>query len=354
MTAIIASADLARELGIPTAAVELTRDADLIDLHLEAFITHRLFGYDILARHRPDVLGGRFFGHLDVPRLRDGGVAGGMWSITTNPFRPRPARWRVFEDNVRRLQAIVDRSGGSLRFARSVAEYREVRAAGAHACFLSIQGADALAAAPSGVASVPGGLLVRVTLVHLTSSLYGTTSSPLSRLRRDHHLTTAGKDLVRDLNANRVFVDLAHLHPAGFWDAVAVHDKSQPLVVTHTGIAGVCKSWRNIDDRQIKAVADSGGTIGIIFQMPFLAAAGHPTDGRIVLDHMEHIIKVAGEDFVSVGSDYDGVVVPPPGLTSAHQYPRLVAWMLERRWSEARIKKILGGNFLRALGMLRP
>ncbi|MCU0693603.1 MAG: dipeptidase, partial [Polyangiaceae bacterium] len=197
-------------------------------------------------------------------------------------------------------------------------------------------------------------LLTRVTLVHLTNSCYGATSCPFGKVRRDRGLTDAGRDLVRDLNAHRVFVDLAHIHPQGFWDAVKVHDRSQPLIVTHTGVAGVKPHWRNLDDAQLRVIADTGGTIGIIFQTVFLRHRPGPLNGSVVVDHMQHVIDVVGDDFVSIGSDYDGMISPPRDMADATCYPRLVQYMLDRGWSEARIRKVLGENFLRVFEALRP
>jgi membrane dipeptidase len=181
------------------------------------------------------------------------------------------------------------------------------------------------------------------------------TSSPFKAagLRRGG-LTAAGKDHVRALDAERILVDLAHINPAGFWDAVEVHDRSLPLIATHTGVNGVRPYWRNLDDRQIKAIADSGGTIGIIFAQIFLKRRRGPKDAGMILDHMQHVIDVAGEDFVSIGSDYDGMIVPPPDLRCGSHYPRLVQKMLDRRWSDTRIRKVLGGNFLRVFEAVRP
>jgi membrane dipeptidase len=74
----------------------------------------------------------------------------------------------------------------------------------------------------------------------------------------------------------------------------------------------------------------------------------------MIVEHVEHVIRVAGEDVPALGSDYDGMITPPPDVPGADAFPKLVQHMLDRRWSAARIRKVLGGNFLRALGMLRP
>jgi membrane dipeptidase len=74
----------------------------------------------------------------------------------------------------------------------------------------------------------------------------------------------------------------------------------------------------------------------------------------MLVEHLEHIVTVAGEDVPAIGSDYDGMIVPPPDVPGADSYPKLVQHMLDRGWKEERIRKVLGANFLRSLGRLRP
>ena len=348
------AAEVAKRLGVSVEAVELCRDSELVDLHIDTFIPTRLWGYDPLVRHRRALLGRAFFGHLDLHRMGDGGVSGAMWSITTNPYRGAGGRWRTFQRNLDRLVALVRRSRGQLEVVTDAAEYRAARARGAHAVLISIQGANALDAAPEGWRSLPEGLVVRATLVHLTNSRLGTTNSPLSRMRRSKGLSDAGRRIVEQMNAARAFVDLAHIHPTSFWDAVQVHDKTQPLIATHTGVQGVRRHWRNLDDAQLRAIAETGGVIGVIYNAPFLQRAGGPKDGAMVVEHMEHVVRVAGEGAVALGTDYDGAIVPPPDLAGGESYPRLVQHMLDRNWSVERVKAALGENFLRSLAELRP
>src|SRR6185369_948741 len=223
------AAALAARLGCSVEAVALARDAGVIDLHLDTFIWTRTVGYDVRARHAGGPFGRRFGGHVDVPRLADGGVSGGMWSITTNPFRSAARRWEVFVENLAALRALIADSREALAEVHGVAGYRAALARGTHACFLAIQGLHAVEAAPEGVASIPDDCVVRATLVHLTNSIYGGTSSPFG-FGGARRLTDAGRDAVRAMNARRMFVDLAHIHESAFWDAVTVHDKTQPLI----------------------------------------------------------------------------------------------------------------------------
>lgn len=338
--------------GISEAAWDLVRESEVIDLHVDTFILVRALGYELGRRHGTGPFGGRFGYHLDVPRMIDGGLTGALWSVTTNPLRTARGRFETWKRNARRLRREVDALGGRVRLVSTRAEYAAARAAGAHAALLCIQGGHALSAAPEGDLGDPG--LVQVTLVHLTPSSVGDTSSPLGGLG-DRGLTRLGEALVRRLDAHRVFVDLAHVSRRGFWQAVAVHDRSLPLLVTHTGASGVRPHWRNLDDAQLRAVADSGGVVGIMFAPGFLARPGGPKDAHMVAEHLEHVVKVAGEDAAALGSDFDGMISPPPDLRSGDTaYARLVEVLLERRWPEARIVKVLGLNFLRALEELRP
>jgi membrane dipeptidase len=345
---------LARRLGVSVAAVELTRACELVDLHLDTFIPPRLWGYGVLDRHRGGPLGHRFFGHVDLPRLHDGGLGAGMWSITTNPFRSAPARWAQLQRNLKAMLALVQQSRGALEVCRTAAELRAARARGAHGVLLAIQGGNALEAAPRGAHDLPDQLITRVTLVHLTNSAYGATSSPHHLLRRDKGLSPSGARLIEQLDQMRVFVDLAHIHPKGFWDAVAVHDKRLPLIATHTGVCGVRPHWRNLDDAQLRAIADSGGVAGVIFSTAFLQRRGGPADAGMVIEHLEHILRVGGEGAAALGSDFDGAIIPPADLPGADAYPVLVQKMLDARWTEDRVRRVLGGNALRTFEALRP
>lgn len=340
--------------NVSEEAVAFVSENEVIDLHIEPFLPHRLLGYDLTKKHGLGWHQGHLMGHLDFPRIREGGLTGAMWSITTNIARSKKSRWKTFVRNVEGLERLMAETDGDFALVRNAREYREARAKGSHAAMVVVQGGNALEDALGNFERIPDRLLVRVTLVHLTNSSLGVTSSPLSAFLGKRGLSVLGKEMVEELNHHRIFVDLAHINEAGFWDAVEVHDKTQPLLVTHTGVSGVKPHWRNLTDPQIRAVAKTGGTIGVIFAKAFLARKSGPRDRDMVLEHMEHIIEVAGEEHVSIGSDLDGFISPPKDLRNGDAYLRLVQSMLERGWSEERMKRVLGTNFLRTFEQLRP
>lgn len=339
--------------GVLRAARELLNESDLVDLHVDGMIPHRLFGYDLNVKHSGSYTGGRFMGHLDFPRAVENGCNAAMWSITTNPFKPSGVRWQSFLSNLQALKQQVARSHGRVKIATSWSEFHDLRNHVEHICLPAVQGGNALFGAPGGCADIPNQLITRVTLVHLTNSQFGITSSPFKGLRGGQGLSDSGREFVADLNRQRIFVDVAHINEAGFWDVVECHDSSRPMVATHTGVDGVREHWRNLSDAQVQAIAKTGGTVGIIFEPSFLKRPFGPRDGNMVLEHMAHIIHVVGDEHVSIGSDYDGMISPPEGLREP-KYGVLVAQMLERNWSVERIQRILAGNFLRCFKELRP
>lgn len=342
----------AGELGISREAVELYLASDVLDLHLDSFIWDRLFRYDLRKRHGLGALRGHFFSQVDFPRVREAGLSGATWVITTNPWRRSHNRPQVFLENLRRLQAIFESVPAHFSLVRNVAEYRKIRESGRHAAFLGIQGGNALDRDLEALDLIPDDLVLRITLVHLSSSRIGATSAPTGSRRRTG-LTPFGRDYVRRLNEKRIFVDLAHINRQGFFDAVEVHDRSQPFLVTHTGVNGVHRHWRNLDDDQLRAVADSGGTVGIMYQSSFLGDRWWDGRAASVVRHLAYVVDRVGEDHASLGSDWDGAINPPRDLRTPRDLPRLVELMLGCGWQAERIQKILGRNFLRVVESLR-
>ncbi len=338
-------------MTLSQAAIELYGGSDVIDLHVDTFIWTRVFGYDLLRRHGRGLFDARFYSQADLPRLREAGVGGAIWSITTNPLRRASRRTDIARKNLDRLVAIFARAPDKVALCRDIADYRAARAAGRHAAFIGIQGGNAFDG-DLALATFDPSVLTKVTLVHLSTSSLGTTSAP--SLRPDAGLTDRGRELVAALNRHRIFVDLAHINRRGFFDAVSVHDRAQPLLISHTGIAGVHRHWRNVDDEQLRAVADTGGVVGVMYQSSFLGEPALGGRAEAIVEHLQHIVDVVGEDHAALGSDWDGAIVTPRDMATCLELPTLCELMLRRGWSAQRVSKILGGNFLRALALLRP
>ena len=335
----------ARSLGVSRHAVDLLGACDVVDLHVESFVWTRVYGYDLTRRHDRPPLGGRWLGQVDAPRLRAAGVNGVVMSVATNPTRPHRWQARALRSNLSWLRHELGRAGAAV--VGDVRGYDAARARGQLAAFLAVQGAAALA--PDDLADPALGDLSRVTLVHLTRSRHGSASAPAGG---QGGLTRAGQRMVEALREHRVVLDLAHAAPRTFDDALDVHGPG-PLLVSHTGVAAVRPSWRNLDDDRVRAVAARGGAIGVIFHGGFLTRPGWRSRASDVVRHLAHLRRVGGEGTPAVGSDYDGLIVPPRDLRTVVALPRLVQAMLDAGFPEASIQAVLGANALRVLRAVR-
>jgi membrane dipeptidase len=340
----------ARALGISSEAVELYLASDVIDLHIDSFIWTRVLGYDLARRHGSGPFGARFSHQVDFPRALEARLSGATWVITTNPMRTAHGRSRVFFENLDRLHRIFGSVPDRFAVVRDVAEYRAARSADKHAAFVGIQGGNALGL--DDFDRLPDRSILRITLVHLSSSKLGATSAPL-RLVGPERLTEFGEAYVRRLNEKRILVDLAHIGRTAFFDALRVSDPSQPVIVTHTGVDGAHRHWRNLDDEQLRAVAARGGTVGIMYHLPYLGGSFFRGGAELVVDHLEHVIRTIGDDHASLGSDWDGAIVTPRDMRTCLELPRLVELMLRRGFSHDTVQKILGRNFLRTVEAIR-
>jgi len=331
-------------------AVDVYRQSEVIDLHVDSFIWTRVFGYDLRREHGSGLLRGSFYGQVDFPRALKAGLTGATWIITTNPLRGSRSREQVFAKNLLRLRQLLGRQPG-MRVVRTWAEYQAARREGQHGAFIGVQGGNAIDGADDVQRHLAEGWVLRITLVHLTNSGLGQTSSPMGDATRA--LSTAGKAYVEALNAARVFVDLAHIGRAGFFSALDAHARDLPPIVTHTGVSGVHPHWRNLDDEQLRAIAGRGGTIGVMYHSSFLGDGFFSGRCHTVFEHLRHIVDTVGEDHASLGSDWDGAIVTPRDMPTCIELPRLVQHMLDHGWRAERIQKVLGANFLRCLKDLR-
>ena len=162
-------------------------------------------------------------------------------------------------------------------------------------------------------------------------------------------LTDLGKALVQRCNELGIMVDLSHLNEKGFWDVAGITDA--PLVATHSNAWEVCNSTRNLTDKQLDAIAESDGLVGVNFNVGFL----RPDGGRdssmpltVMADHVDYLVNRIGIDRVGLGSDFDGALMPDD-LSDASKLPNLVDVLRDRGYDDAALKKIGYQNWVRVL-----
>ena len=163
-------------------------------------------------------------------------------------------------------------------------------------------------------------------------------------------LTDLGNELIRACNHLRILIDLSHLNERGFWDVAAISDA--PLVASHSNAHALSPHSRNVTAKQLAAIRDTGGLVGVNFAVSFLRPDGRhdgDTPLDLVVDHLAHLLEHAGEDCVGIGSDFDGAKIPS-GIGNAAGLQSLVEAMRARQFGEALIEKVCFGNWLRVLG----
>lgn len=343
--------ECANRLSISRAGAEAYAQLDVVDLHLDTFIWQRLLGYDVGKRHSLGVFRGSFLGQVDLPRLRTVDLASATWVITTNPLRGARGRRRAFERNLASIKRTLANYPEDVQLVKTLTDFRQARTTGRHAAFIGIQGGNALDYDLDCLDLLDQGDVLRVTLVHMSTSRLGGTSAP--SFRGGDGLSAFGAEFVQLLNNKRVFVDLAHASKRLFFDALEHHDPSIPPIVTHTGVASVRNHWRNLDDNQLRAIADRGGIVGVMYHSWYLTPFGATCTHQDVVRHVLHIMRVVGEDHVALGSDWDGAIVPPGDLRSVDMLPRLIDGLLRAGLTETQLEKICAQNFLRVLRDLR-
>lgn len=293
-------------------------------------------------------------GHLDFPRLRETDVRiqcftvvtrgypvvdgiGALGAIRRWPAEARRGPWARCLFQLDRMRDLCARSGGTVGIADTTAALEENLASGRTSAVLGVEGAHALEGRPERVHELHARGVRFMSLTHLGNNDLGGSSSPLMG---DRPLTPLGREVLAAMVEARMPVDLAHASHRTIRDVAERRDAR--LFSSHGGVAGAHASWRNLDDDELRLVADRGGVVGIIFATIYLG--GREIDD--VVRHVEHALDVAGEDAVAFGSDFDGMVPLPRGMRDVTGVP-LVVSALARRRPASIVEKVAWGNWRR-------
>ncbi len=320
-------------------------------------------------------LSGEGAGHLDLPRMKAGGFAGGMFAIyipspvedgdagveelmDRPPYAldlPAPLPLRdsqaVAFDLAAQLMWMERASHGAFRLCRTAAEIEAARAAGVIAGVMHMEGAEAIDPGCDALYAFHAMGLRSLGPVwsRPTAFGHGVPFAFPSGPDTGPGLTEAGRRLVKDCNALRILIDLSHLNEKGFDDVARLSDA--PLVATHSNAHAVTPSSRNLTDRQLDMIRESAGMVGLNFATVFLRPDGRrdPVMGwEPVLRHLDHLIGRLGEDHVGFGSDFDGATVPD-GIGDVTGLPRLIDALRAHGFGETLIGKLAWGNWLSVL-----
>jgi len=281
-------------------------------------------------------------GHIDLPRLKEGGVDCQVFAISSVRDRTRPYALRTAMEMI---DIFYSECAAHLDAITPVTTHREIveaAAGGKIAAMLSIEGADIIEG-KVGLLRVFHRLGVR--MVGLVHSLRNELADGVADGRTGGGLSELGVEVIEELDRLGMLIDISHLSDAGFWDLIEV--AKGPVMASHSNARAVCDHPRNMMDDMIRAMADRGGVMGMNFAPGFV----HPTQATVqgVVDHIDYIVSIVGPNHIGLGSDFDGIPYTPEGLEDVTRMPNITAELLKRDYSEEDIKKILGENHLRMM-----
>ncbi len=337
-----------------------------------------------LGKRNPD-------GHVDIPRMREGGMNAIFFSIWVDGRTMGPPAVQKALDQIDAVHENVKKYSKDMTFCRTAAEVREAHKNGKIAALIGVEGGHMIGN-DIRMVRVFGDLGVRyMTLSHFYNDEWADSSTD----KPAHNgLTDYGKEIVREMNRQGIMVDISHVSDKTFYDALEV--SKAPLIASHSSCRALCNHPRDMSDEMIKALAAKGGVIQINYERSFidqgykdafdkyaggvvapkyeeeirkkcgddLECGNRETqkilsaliaEGKLphvswerIIDHIDHVAKLAGADHVGLGSDFDGAEMPD-GLEDCSKLPKITEALLRKGYSEDDLRKILGGNTLRVM-----
>ncbi len=356
------------------------REAMVVDLHSDTVLRMVEEGFDFSGRDSS--------GHMDLPRLKEGGVDLQVFACWLDTNTPAEKCRATVDQLIDSLDAQLGRNPDKIEQCRTAADAERIIADGRIAAFYAIENGVAIESDLDNLQHFYDRGVRYMTLTHTASNDWCISSADTTPAF--HGLTDFGRDVVLRMNELGMIVDISHAHPWAVDEVLKI--TTVPVIASHSCVHALCPHDRNLTDEQIKAIAGNGGVIGINFYTGYLSKeyndldnsfeAEHKTeidsftalysdygerrramkdiyaefgrkvdslgiDYNIILDHIDYIVELVGPDYVALGSDFDGVHRIPKGIDDCSMMPNITSGLVERGYSEKDIRKILGGNFIR-------
>ncbi|HYE64368.1 MAG TPA: dipeptidase [Pyrinomonadaceae bacterium] len=332
-------------------------------------------------------------GHLDAVRMREGGLDAQFFSIWVEPQLYGGGGTTAIkraDEQIAAVRALAFKHPETWEIATTAADIRRIAGEGKLAALMGLEGGYAIDEKLENVERYYElGVRYMSPAWSVSTSWAGSSGDEVGRERG---LNDFGKSVIREMNRLGMMIDVSHVSDKTFWDII--NTSTKPVIATHSGCRAIANVPRNLDDEMIRALAKSGGVCSVVFYPEFLepgwSAKKKQVDAQIaslvqqasseekggvarkkmardrvrieeyarrlpqvdvarVVDHIDHIVKLAGIEAVAIGSDFDGIQAVPSGLASVADLPNLTKELLRRGYSEADINKILGGNILRVM-----
>lgn len=366
--------------------VEIHNQAIFVDTHNDILLQTMEKGFII-----DDNLTGKT--HSDLNRMKEGGLDVQFFSVWSDGDQINPYNFANIQ--IDSLDAVIERNPNKIVKVANTEELLTAVNQNKIAALIGLEGGHQIEDDLNKLDSLYNRGIRYITLTWNNSTQWATSAS--DETNKDGNLnsegkkglTKFGKQIVDKMNELGIMIDISHVGEQTFWDVIT--NTKKPIIASHSSVYEICPHPRNLKNDQIKAIAKNGGVIQINFNSGFLdSTVGKKEDEflekhkleidslklsgvnpylaeelmyskyrqeseelkapfNLVIEHIEHIIKLVGVDYVGIGSDFDGIVLPPKQLNDVTKYPLITKALLEKGYNQKDIDKILGGNILRVL-----
>ena len=376
--------------AVSDRARAIQASAIVVDTHADTPQRFLDEGFDIGSTDPNDL------GHISLDKVHRGGLGAEFFSIWVEPETNEGRFARHTSDLIDSVYEQAARHPDRMMMAFSVSDIERAHAEHKLAALMGIEGGHSIENDMHLLRDYYRLGVRYMTLSWSNTNEWADSSGDINDPKVQHHngLTDFGKQVVLEMNRLGMMVDISHVADKTFWDAIAV--SKAPVIASHSSARALCDAPRNMTDDMLRAVAKNGGVVDVNFFSGFLdqkywdasraqakerdaavqamlakmraegKAVTYMDEDRlqrewigkiprppfsVLIDHIDHIAKVAGVDHVGLGSDFDGVSgATPEGMDSAADLPKITQALLDRGYGEEDIKKILGGNLLRVFG----
>ena len=319
----------------------------------------------------------------DIPRLREGGVGAQFWSVwVPGETSKRGAALSTTIEQIELVKAMIAQYPETFELALKADDIERIAKTGKIASLIGVEGGYSIEGSIPVLRKLYEMGARYMTLTHSDSLDWADSGTDVPR---SGGLSPFGEEIVREMNRLGMMVDISHVSPDAMKDALRV--TKAPVIFSHSSARGIADHPRNVPDDVLKLTAENGGVVMVNFFSAFIVPESAERDvkrmayrreidktikdeGKIeqamkrwdaengrgqrgtihtLVDHIDHIVKVAGVDHVGIGSDYDGVTMLPEQLEDVSTYPYITQALLDRGYSHDDVKKINGGNLLRVM-----
>ena len=290
--------------------------------------------------------------HTDIPRLRQGGLKAQFWSVFVPASHDKTGDALLQTlHQISIVKTMMEKYPETFEFASTADDIERIVNSGKVASMMGVEGGYSIEDELSNLQRLYDEGCRYMTLTHSKSLQWAdsATDEPIS-----HGLSDFGKDVVLEMNRLGMLVDLSHVSPETMKAALAT--TKAPVIFSHSSARAICDHPRNVPDDVLPLVAENGGVVMVNFFSAFIVPTAQLKQDKEargslhdVVDHIVHVVNIAGIDHVGIGSDYDGVPRLPEQLESVASYPLITQELLNRGYDKESIHKILGGNVMRVL-----